>query len=86
MLAEYRQYLEEYVYEKIWTELSAKDKEIAYVIAKCETGKIKDIRGIIDIDTNQFNPYRKCLIKKGIVDGSEYGVVRFTLPFLRDLL
>ena len=81
VLAEYRQYLEEYVYEKIWSELSAKDKEVAFAIAKCDTGKIKDIRELLHIDTNQFNPYRKRLIKKGIVDGSEYGIVRFTLPF-----
>ena len=86
VLAEYRQYLEEYVYEKIWSELSSKDKEIAFAIAQCETGKIKDIRELLHIDTNQFNPYRKRLIKKGIVDGSEYGFVRFTLPFFEQFV
>lgn len=81
VLPEYRQYLEEYVYEKIWSELSAKDKQIVYAIANCSTGKVKEVREILQIENNAFNPYRKRLIKKGIIDGSEYGFVRFTLPF-----
>ena len=81
VLPQYRQYLEEYVYEKIWSELSAKDKQIVYAVANCPSGKVKDIREWLKIETNAFNPYRKRMIKKGIVDGSEYGVVKFTLPF-----
>lgn len=81
VLPEYRQYLEEYVYEKIWSELSAKDRQIAYGIANCSSGKIKEIRAWLQMETNAFNPYRKRMIKKGIIDGSVYGVVKFTLPF-----
>lgn len=81
VLPEYRQCLEEYVYEKIWSELSSKDKQIAYAIARCPSGKVKEIREKLEIETNAFNPYRKRMIKKGIVDGSEYGVLKFTLPF-----
>ncbi len=81
VLPEYRQYLEEYVYEKIWSELSTRDKQIAYAIAQCPAGKVKDVRERLQIENNAFNPYRKRMIKKGIVDGSEYGVVKFTLPF-----
>ena len=32
------------------------------------------------MSTNQFNPYRNRLVKKGIVDGSTYGHVSFALP------
>ncbi len=81
VLPEYRQYLEEYVYEKIWSELSARDKQIVYAIASCPTGRVKEVREKLQIENNAFNPYRKRLIKKGIIDGSEYGVVKFTLPF-----
>ena len=42
---------------------------------------MKEVREILQIENNAFNPYRKRLIKKGIIDGSEYGFVRFTLPF-----
>ena len=32
------------------------------------------------METNEFNPYRKRLIKKGIVSGEMRGYVYFTLP------
>lgn len=81
VLTEYRQYLDEYVYEKIWSELSTRDRQIAYAIAQCPSGKVKEVREKLQIENNAFNPYRKRMIKKGILDGSEYGVVKFTLPF-----
>ena len=32
------------------------------------------------MSANQFNPYRDRLVKKGVVNGSSYGRVSFTLP------
>ena len=84
ILGEYKQYLDEYVYDKIWSELSGKDKQILYGIAKCETAKISDIRELLDISTNEFNPYRKRLIKRGLINGEERGYVYFTLPMFED--
>ena len=48
----------------------------------CETesGKIKEIREHLGMETNEFNPYRKRLMKKGIVSGETRGYVFFTLP------
>ncbi len=80
ILDDYRQYLEDYVYDKIWSELSKGDRRIVYGIARSGNGKISDIREILGIDTNQFNPYRKRLIKKGILTGDERGYVCFVLP------
>lgn len=80
VFSEYRQYLEDYSYEKIWSELSSNDRRICYGIATSETGKVSEIRGLLNIETNQFNPYRKRLIKKGLINGEEHGYVTFTLP------
>ena len=44
-----KQYLEEYVYDKIWSEISGKDKEILYAIAKTPSGKIQEIREKLDL-------------------------------------
>lgn len=79
-MTEVRQYLDEYVYEKIWSELSRGDRRIAYGIANTSTGKISEIRTFLQMETNQFNPYRKRLIRKGLLNGDERGYVRFTLP------
>ena len=84
IISEYRQYLEDYVYDKIWSELSPKDKQITYAIAECESGRIIEIRQRLGIDTNAFNPYRKRLIRKGIINGDERGFVKFTLPMFKE--
>ena len=38
------------------------------------------------METNQFNPYRMRLIRKGVVDGTCYGKLRFTLPLFEDYI
>ncbi|MBR1759445.1 MAG: ATP-binding protein [Lachnospiraceae bacterium] len=76
----FKQYLDDYVYEKIWSELSKNDQKIAYAIASVKTGRVVDVRNFLGLETNQFNPYRDRLVKRGLVDGSVYGYVIFTLP------
>ena len=76
----YCQYLEEYVYEKIWSEMSNTDRKVAAAMTRVPDGNIREIRALLEMDTNQFNPYRMRLIRKGIADGSTYGELRFTLP------
>lgn len=44
IMPEYDQYLDEYVYSKIWAELSSKDKEILSVISESGYQSVKDIR------------------------------------------
>ena len=80
VIDEYEQYLSEFVYDKIWSELSQKDRIVARGIAEVDGGKIKDIWERIGMETNEFNPYRKRLIKKGILSGEMRGYVYFTLP------
>lgn len=80
VIDEYEQYLSEFVYDKIWSELSQKDRIVARGIAEVDGGKIKDVRERLGMETNEFNPYRKRLIKKGILSGEMRGYVYFTLP------
>lgn len=76
-----RQYLDEYAYDKIWSELSRKDRRVLYAIAKTQTGCISDIRELLNLSSNEFNPYRQRLIRKGIISGEERGYVQLLLPF-----
>lgn len=80
VIRDFRQYLDEYVYEKIWSELSVTDRKVVYALAKTPDGKISAIREILNYDTNQFNPYRRRLIRKGIITGDDRGYIYFTLP------
>ena len=65
LLPEIKQYLEEYVYEKIWSELSEKDKRVAKAIADTPSGKVLEIRKLLNMESNEFSPYKKRLARKG---------------------
>ncbi|MCR5768558.1 MAG: ATP-binding protein [Lachnospiraceae bacterium] len=80
VLEQYKLYLYEYSYEKIWAELSQGDKKILYGIASAKSGKVSDIRAVLGIETNEFNPYRKRLIKKGLISSEGHGYVDIMLP------
>lgn len=84
VLDEYRRYMDDYVYDKIWTELSPKDRKVLHAIAKTPGGKILDIRNYLSMETNEFNPYRKRLINKGLILGDKRGYVSFQLPYFED--
>jgi hypothetical protein len=85
-IPEYRQYLEEYVYEKIWTELSGGDKKLLRAIAASKEGKTKEVREISGLKNNEYTPYRDRLIKKMIVNGDEYGTLKITLPLFDEFV
>ncbi len=80
-----KQYLEEYVYDKIWSELSEKDKKIVHAISKASSGKIQEIRGMLSMESNEFTPYKKRLLRKGII-GDESGYARLTLPLFDEFV
>lgn len=88
VLPEYRQYLDDFVYEKLWSELSGKDREVARCIAESDTGSSAEIRERLGISSNSLSQYRKRLLRKGLISGEEHGKLQFVLPlfdaFVRD--
>ncbi len=74
------QYLAEYSYIKIWSDLSQRDREFAEAVARSEHNQNKEIRELLGWTSNQYNPYRMRLIRKGLLDGQTYGHVYFVLP------
>lgn len=86
VLPEYRQYLDDFVYEKLWSELSEKDKEVARGIAETESGDSAEIRKALGITSNSLSQYRRRLMKKGLVSGEEHGKLQFTLPLFEEFV
>lgn len=80
ILAEYDQYLEEYVYSKIWSELSELDRKILLEMSISGETKVKNIRENIGMKSELFSVYRDRLKRKGVLDTSKYGEVSFILP------
>ena len=86
VIAKYRLYLDEFVYEKLWSELSAKDRSIITCMAQTGAETVSEIRAKTRMESNEFSKYRLRLIRKGLVDGSERGRLAFTLPSGKGLL
>lgn len=80
ILPEYDQYLEEYVYGKIWSELSGTDRKIVAKMAESGEIKVKNIREYMGMKSELFSVYRERLKRKGILDTRKYGEVSFILP------
>ncbi len=80
IMPEYDQYLEEYVYSKIWSEVSSKDQEILLVMSQSGETKVKNIREKAGMNSELFSVYRDRLKRKGILDTGTYGEVSFALP------
>lgn len=76
-----KDYLFEFAYRKIWTELSRKDREVILAISRVPSGEILQIRSILNYSSDQFNPYRNRLIKAGVITGPQTGYVEFALPW-----
>ena len=80
ILPEYDQYLDEYVYSKIWSELSELDKKILLEMAVSGEVRVKNIRENLQMDSGKFAVYRERLKRKGVVDTREYGKMYMALP------
>ncbi|MDY3997810.1 MAG: ATP-binding protein [Blautia sp.] len=80
ILPEYDQYLEEYVYSKIWSELSEVDKKILETLSTIEDNRVKTIREHLDMKSEQFSVYRERLKRKGVISTKEYGKISMALP------
>ena len=86
ILPEYDQYLEEYVYSKIWSEMSEKDKEIMQNLAESGEIKVKDLREQLEMSSEQFSVYRERLKRKGVIDTRKYGKISMALPRFEDFI
>ena len=86
ILPEYDQYLEEYVYSKIWSEMSDKDKEIMQKLAESGDIKVRDLREQLEMSSEQFSVYRERLKRKGVIDTRKYGKISMALPRFEEFI
>lgn len=80
ILPEYDQYLEEYVYSKIWSEMSELDKKIVFEMAVSGETKVKNIRERLKMKSEQFCVYRDRMKRKGVVNCEQYEHLTLALP------
>lgn len=81
---EYDQYLAEFVYDKIWMELSPKDKQVIKAMTDSEVTKVCDLLEKTGMSSSLFSSYRDRLSKKGLINTQIYGHLSLVLPRFRE--
>lgn len=72
--------LDEYVYRKIWSGLSKKDKLIMQSVPDDGSIKVSELCERLNITTQVFSKYRERLINKGLLVSSGHGYIQHSLP------
>ena len=80
LIPRFDEIMEEYAYEKIWSELSPTDKKIVKILAKNGAMKVRDIIQKTGLSSASFSTYRRRLGKGGIISTEEYGYCELCLP------
>lgn len=86
IIDEYDQYLSQYVYEKVYSELSQNEKDIVNAIKSNQAVEVTSLRESLCKDTKSFSVYRNRLIRKGVLTSPSYGYIEFALPRFADFL
>ncbi len=82
IIPEYDQYLEEYVYAKIWDELSEKDRSVVKEMCLSGHTNVTEIRNALGMTTPEFSVYRDRLKRKGLINANQRGYIFLILPRL----
>lgn len=80
LISQFDRYMDEYVYAKIWSELSPVKRDVLNAMAGTSSGSVKEIRQSIGMSTQEFSVYRSRLVQQGIIQANGYGRLTFTLP------
>lgn len=86
IINEFDAYLREYVYEKIYFDLTDVEKEFIIALAIYDNKKVSEIADIVKLKKGNISQYRDKLIKKGILNNSGWGKLDFALPRFREYI
>ncbi len=83
MLQKFDYYLSDFVYQKIYEDLSANAKEVVKTMSQAEDDKTETIRRHLHMKSNVFSYYREMLLRSGVCEAPSYGHLSFRLPRFR---
>lgn len=78
-------YLDEYVYNKIWSGLSEQDRNVVLQLSDDRAVKVKEICDAIAMSSSSFSQYRERLLNKGLITTNQHGYVELALPRFRTI-
>ena len=80
VLGKFDEALSHYVYKKMWSELSEKDKWFMSFIVKKDVTPVSELLEETKQKKNEFSQYRERLRDKGLIDVSDRGFIKLKLP------
>ncbi|MCQ2742592.1 MAG: KAP family NTPase [Bacilli bacterium] len=80
VINEFDQTMCDYVYEKIYSELTKTERDIILSIKSEDPVRCSFVYEQLKMDIKTFSVYRDKLIKKGVLKSSSYGYIEFALP------
>ena len=86
LLSKYDQYLEEFVYQKVWSSLTLVEQRILHSFKSNESVKVCFLLEKLNMDKGYFSKYRDRLLKKGVVVAPSKGTLMFALPRFREFI
>ena len=86
ILEQYDQYLEEFVYEKIYSQITGNDKKFLLGVASKDTIKTAELLEITGLKKNEYTVYRDRLNKKGLINVDQRGFISMKLPRFSEYL
>ncbi len=73
--------LDDFVYRKIWSDLSRQDKNIIRAMPE-RAVKVSEICEKVHMKSGTFSTYRERLLNRGIIEAPQYGYISLLLPRL----
>ena len=86
VIEQYDEYLKEYVYDKIWSELANVDRQVLIALADNKYGDTETIYKSLEMKKTTFCSYRDKLIKNGVIRSVGWGFVDFALPRFKEYI
>ncbi len=88
LISRFDETLEEYVYEKIWAELTAREKDVVRILVRSDTGRmrVKEIKEKTGLTDQSFPTYRKRLRGSGVISVRDYGYCELALPRFKEIV
>ncbi|MCR5331806.1 MAG: ATP-binding protein [Lachnospiraceae bacterium] len=73
-------------YQAIWEHLTEKEKLVVRAISHSTTMSVREIRSALQMESNQFSPYRENLSENGLINTDTYGKISFSLPRFKEFV
>lgn len=86
LLSKFDYYLSDFVYQKIYEDLSARAKEVVKAISQADDKRTETIRNLLNMSSNIFSYYRDLLIRSGVCGSPSYGHLSFRLPRFKEFV